>query len=468
MEVAGELLASKERARVMAEAGREVISSRQGATERHAALLLDHLGGGGGSRERVPRPGPRKVRRFLLTAFLLYMAAGYLTSAFGLVQVADATPPSIPLHAPARTLVSGVFSVHTVRSHDAQGTREEVGAAAASAGLDFVVIGDHPPDDRRPEWAIWEPEFLDGVLVDGGLELRAPEAGKVLAMGVDSAYRQWGGDIGSFMNFLARQEATSMVVHGRGPRGSERWVHDTVGSVQGWEVLDLSEASRARVRGPWSLYHLLTFVAGYPLGLADEALLHTMREGFGTPSVAAYDSLRQRGPLTATAGLNVHPKVKLGPVLLPSYGPFFRTLVSHLVMEAPLPSDPSLARGMLSWGIRRGELFISLGDHLAATGFRLVGVPHMGPDIPMGADVPAGSVRVFRGGFEEEPGRKVVYRILRDGSDVEWIMGPDLQWEPPGTGLYRVEVYTYGTRVGSVFFRLKPWILANPIRLVEE
>jgi len=407
----------------------------------------------------------RSRRRLVLVAMGLYMAAGYLTTAFDRIQVSDSMEPALPLPTPERTLVSGVFSVHTQRSHDARGTREQVAAAASAVGLDFVVIGDHPPDDRRPDWALWEPEFLDGVLVDGGLELRAPEAGKVLAMGVDSAFRRWEGDIGGFMEFLSHEEATAMVVHGRGPRESERWVHTRISGVQGWEVLDLSEASRARLRGPWSLYHLITTLLGYPFGLADESLLHSMRDGFDTPTVAAYDSLRQRGPLTATAGLNVHPKLAVGPALIPSYRPFFQTMVSHLAVEMPLSSDPALAQQIISRGLGKGELFISLGDPGTAEFFRLEALPAEGPGVEMGSDAPITSGMVLRGGFQKDPERKVVYRILRDGAEMEWVLGPDLEWSVPGTGVYRVEVYSFGSRMGQLFLRLKPWIFANPIGL---
>jgi hypothetical protein len=191
-----------------------------------------------------------------------------------------------------------------------------------------------------------------------------------------------------------------------------------------------------------------------------------MREGFETPTVAAYDSLRLRGPLTATAGLNVHPKMSLGPFLLPSYGPFFRTLVSHLAVQEPLPEDPEWAEAVLSDGIRRGELFISLGNHQEARGFRLRAVVQEGIGAPMGADVPAQNGVVLRGGFQDGSERRVAYRVLRNGREVEWMLGPELEWEPPRPGFYRVEVYTYGSRLGKVFFRLRPWIFANPIALL--
>lgn len=413
--------------------------------------------------EKRPR---KRIRRMALAALALYMAVGYATTAFRQVEVSEAADPVFSLPDADRVLVSGVLSVHTGRSHDAWGTRDQVAAAAAGAGLDFVVIGDHPPDDRRPGWELWDPVYRDGVFIEGGVELRAPTQGKVLAIGVDSVFKQWEGGIGSFLAFFEMQQAASVVVHGRGPRESERWGHSRIAGANGWEVLDVSESLRARLRGPWSLYHLITATVGYPLGLADEALIHSMREGFTTGTVAAYDSLRARGPLTAAAGLNVHPKLKAGPLLVPSYGPFFRTLVNHLAVEEPLPDNPAWAQEILIEALGKGELFISLGDHEAARGFRFRAVLQEGFGAPMGADVPARAGMVLRAGFDGTPGRKVAYRILRNGREMEWVLGPELEWEPTRPGFYRVEVYSYGARFGDVFFRLKPWIFTNPIGLM--
>jgi 3-deoxy-D-manno-octulosonic-acid transferase len=471
----------------MGAAGRRVIRERQGATERNAALLYGLLrqategrgpsgspngkvgvsgttSGGDGTSRSASRRG--FFRRWLLPLLLAYLAAGYLTTAFRSVAFQEGLPPTVPLPSAGGSILSGVFSVHTRRSHDAEGTREDVAEAAAAAELDFVVIGDHPPDDRRPGWAFWEPILLDGVLVEGGQELRSPGAGKILAVAVDTTYRRWAGDYPSFIEMLAREGATAFVVHARGPRGSERWVSPTVEGVQGWEVLDVSEFASHRLRSFWSLYHGLTLALGTPFGLGDEALRHLMREGFDTPTVAAYDSFRVGRPLTATAGLNVHPKVSIGPLLVPSYGPFFRTLVTHIVVGSERPSDPLGASAALMEGAREGDAFISVGRSDAAGSFRMGLMEGGTVAARMGSSAPLTGATVLRAGFEGDPGGKRLYRILRNGSEVAWILGGELQWRPSTPGVYRVEVYSYTAHLGGIFFRLRPWIFSNPVDLV--
>lgn len=448
----------------MGEAGREVIRARRGATAKNAVIVHDLLRRRGEGEFAPPTRG-RRLGRWLRRALLLYLAAGYLTTALDRVLFTEGPPPTTPLPVLGGELRSGVFSIHTDRSHDARGSREDVARAAAAAGLDFVVIGDHPPDDRKPGWEFWGPAMLGEVLVVGGQELRSPEAGKVLAVGVDTTWKQWEGDFASFAGLLEREEATSFVVHGRGPRGSERWVNPGVEGVQGWEVLDLGEFARHRLTGPWSLYHALTLVVGTPLGLGDEALLHLLREGFDTPTVAAYDSLRASGPLTATAGLNTHPKMDLGSFLIPGYGSAFRTLVSHVAVGGG-DNDPVRATAGLMSAIRGGDLFISVGGEVAARGFRMALVDGGGTQVAgIGGETSPEEGLRLRAGFQPLAGRKLLYRVLRDGREVEWHLGAQLDWPLPGVGLYRVEVYTFTARLGSTFFRLRPWIFSNPVRV---
>lgn len=81
----------------------------------------------------------------------------------------------------------------------------------------------------------------------------------------------------------------------------------------------------------------------------------------------------------------------------------------------------------------------------------------------MGANPGARGGMVLRAGFRTDPGRKLAYRILRNGRETAWVLGSELEWSPPRAGVYRVEVYTYTARLGTIFFRLRPWIFANPI-----
>ncbi len=95
------------------------------------------------------------------------------------VSVAVADPAAATLAAPA--VVRGAFHIHTERS-DGTGTIEEVAAAAARAGLQFIILTDHG-DGMRPPLA---PAMHGGVLVLDGVEI-STSGGHYVALGLPGA-----------------------------------------------------------------------------------------------------------------------------------------------------------------------------------------------------------------------------------------------------------------------------------------
>ncbi len=86
----------------------------------------------------------------------------FLLAALGAAIVLIAVLPraSVGTGAPPATTVRGVYHVHTVRS-DGSGTPDEVAAAAARAGLHFVILTDHGDGTRPPD----PPAYRNGVLM---------------------------------------------------------------------------------------------------------------------------------------------------------------------------------------------------------------------------------------------------------------------------------------------------------------
>src|SRR5437016_1520165 len=90
-----------------------------------------------------------------------------------------APPAARPLVALSSTLsepVRGAFHIHTVRS-DGTGTVDQVAAAAAAAGLKFVVLTDHGDGSREAD----KPQYRDGVLCIDAVEI-STDGGHVVAL----------------------------------------------------------------------------------------------------------------------------------------------------------------------------------------------------------------------------------------------------------------------------------------------
>ncbi len=406
-----------------------------------------------------------RVLAGLAVALALYTVAGFASAGIRHVGAVPATlAPELPTRYPE--VVRGVMSVHSEASHDAEGRRDEVAASARRVGLDFVVLGDHT---RRQPVPADPPAYLDEVLVIDGRELvvrvGGDDVGRLLVFGLDTAVFRWEGSLADLSDRLRRSRAVAMVVHGRSPRPHERWRVPAVDGIAGWEVLDVSEMGRRRLRTLWAPFHIADLVTGLPVGFGHWSILRLNREGFDAPGVLGWDSLATGRTLTATAGLNHHPKVRILGMPFPGYGPFFGTAVNHVLLGGPLPDDATAAADSLAAGFRRGSVFISLGDSEGAAGFRFAAAADDGAVAEMQEWAPFYPGWRLCAGVEGLGTGRVVYRVVRNGRTAAWVRGPTLEWPVPAPGSYRVEVYRYRLRLGDWFAGFRPWIFANPIHL---
>jgi hypothetical protein len=106
------------------------------------------------------------IRRFLISISVLAVALTGATLALLPPRAIGPSSSSIPLTWPT---VRGAFHVHSQRS-DGTGTIDEIAAAAARAGLQFVILTDHG-DRGAPE----PPSYRSGVLCIDGVEISTQE-----------------------------------------------------------------------------------------------------------------------------------------------------------------------------------------------------------------------------------------------------------------------------------------------------
>lgn len=424
----------------------------------------------------------RWCRNGILCGGLLYLGAGYLSlrlvagpsvvvgadlSGFAGLGSGSPEAESSASDSPGTTVVRGALSVHSGRSHDAEGSLDQVGRAAGKTGLDFVFLGDHPGDWMEAGAPAMVPVRRDGVLVVPGLELVVSGMGRTLAVGLDTLTRRWEGGVGSLSARADSLDAFLSVVHPRSPRGRERWKGLDAPGVHAWESFDISEMARLRLKDPWAGYHVVSFLGSLALGRGEAGLLGLWRERTATPALLSYDSARAAGPLVLTGGLNHHPKAKWGDLLFPAYEPFFRTVVNHVTVEGNgLAADPLEARDQIIRGLTMGRVFVTMGDPDGAAGFGFEGVSEAGATVPMGGRAPLVGEGALRIRLPRGAGSRLLVRVLRNGAEDGWAEAgsrEEVRWPVTGPGVYRIEVFKAGPRLAGIHLGLKPWILSNPV-----
>jgi hypothetical protein len=412
------------------------------------------------------------IKRLLLALVVVYLAGGYVLPRIRWVPAEPAIEVDafgIPALAPAGVRAAGVLGVHTQRSHDAVGSESEVVRAAREAGLDFVIITDHRSSEAPQElWQV-QARYEEGILLVRGQEISlGRDIGRVLAFGIDTAVTHWEGSPDDLGRLLEADAATAIVAHSRSPRTRDSWRPRATPGIAGWEVFDLADVGRVRLKDAWVVYHLLALVVSAPVGRMHESLLRLHRNGFDQPAVAAFDSLYPWTRSTALGALDAHPKTRVAGRLVPGYGPFFKSVVNHIELPDALPRDAGAAMDALAAGLSAGGAFISFGNTQLARNFSLqLVVPGRGA-LGIGRAAAWEEGQFLRAGFWGGPRDRLIYRVVRDGEHGGWVSGAELAWPLEEPGVYRVEVYRYTLRVGPLTWNLRPWIFANPNWVVRR
>jgi len=333
--------------------------------------------------------------------------------------------------APAATverLALGAFHVHTVAS-DGRGSLEEVAAAAAAAGLAFVVVTDHNvvPD---------KPVRIGGVLMIFGVEVSTRD-GHVVVLGVEAPLPP-APRSGAEAIAWAEAQGAALAVLAHPVQRKNPWKDADAGArVQGYELYSADTLFRDAMARPLS--RLLPAAAGW-LGNRRHGVLGLVDD---QPAVHAALLTRHGVPVTVCSH-DAHG--------LPPYADVFGTMATAVPARA-LEGPPEQAAAAVLKSLASGEalcVFQALGD---PTGFSR-SVPGGGRELSVGQTVTLtlpeaawarASVRVWGPGVPTDGGRGVV---------------------ATGEGLLQIEVWVDAP--GRLFGRSpKPWLVPTPLRVVQ-
>jgi hypothetical protein len=347
--------------------------------------------------------GRRRRRIWLLGATLL-LALGLVAAAPPSRRTTAVAPMTIAPAAMAR----GAVHVHSNRS-DGSGTIDEIGAAAARAGLQFVVVTDHG-DGTRPALP---PAYRHGVLVIDGVEISTTH-GHYLALGLGQVPYRLAGEAGDVVTDVRRFGGFGVVAHPDSPRAALAW-HDWQAPVDGLEWFNLD--SEWRDAPTPRLVRALIF---YPFRPLPSVALLTGDGGGRLPRWAALAAERR---VIGLAGVDAH--ARLGSeggfdtawidLRAPGYPTLFGTAQVTVELETALVGNAATDAGAVLAALREGRSFSTIAAR-APAGRVAIRAERSGIQARMGQFLAGtGPVTVT---VEADAPRGAVVRIACDGRTV--------------------------------------------------
>ena len=367
-------------------------------------------------------------------------------------------PPRAPVPAGQNdsTLVTGAIHVHTIRS-DGTGTVDEVAAAAARAGLDFVVLTDHGDATRKSD----PPQYRSGVLCIDAVEI-STRGGHVIALGLPQSPYPLAGEARDVIDDVIRLGGFPIAAHPGSPKPELNWSDWTlpIGGVE-W----LNADSEWRDESRWTLTKALLT---YPARRTETLTTLLDRPD---PVIEQWDSLTRDRPVVAIAGADAHARLGLRSVgepydpgaslHVPSYERLFRVF-ANVLPGISLTGDAAADADLVITAIRRGHVYTAI-DGLHGTGT----LSFTATDGTMRAepgDV-ISSLREWTLNVELGGPADALIQLFRDGVRTnESSMRLKHMIDIGSRGAYRVEVSLPGAPGQPPI----PWLLSNPIYVGER
>jgi hypothetical protein len=397
-----------------------------------------------------PKPQAKPVAKPQRISFVPQIVLGLLASAglyiaFTLpaqtTRLADPTPDP--------RAVAGGYHIHSNRS-DGTGTPDEIAAAAARAGLRFIVLTDHGDATRAPD----PPQYRHGVLCIDAAEI-STASGHVVALGLERASPYpLAGEAADVIDDIHRLGGWAVIAHPDSPKPELRW-RGTNAPYDGIEWLNIDSEWRDESIGHLAGTFVRYFVRAPP----------TIASLFQRPvaTLRRWDSAARTRAVVGLAALDAHARLPWrarqdpspgGGTLaaLPSYVQMFRTLAQIAVLDRPLSGDARGDARLVMAALRAGHTYSAV-TALAAPASLSFSASENGTTISMGELVgPIGASAGFHARVNDASARVA---ILHNGVEIAGGRGRAEFSGAITPGPYRVEAYRPGLTV--------PWMVSNPI-----
>lgn len=353
---------------------------------------------------------------------------------------------------PSTPVVRGAFHVHSVAS-DGTGSIDEIAAAAARAGLQFVILTDHGDGTRVAE----PPRYRSGVLCIDGVEV-STSGGHLAVIGARTSPFPLAGSPGAVLEDVHRLGGMGIAAHPGSPRESLRWTDWTL-PIDGLEWLNADSEWRDEFLESIGR-HMLTYALR-----PRETLTATLDR----PSqvLDQWDALTATRRIVGLAGADAHARLGFRQqtepyeegwhLKVPSYEASFGAFSIRVAVPGGLSGDAERDADNLITHIRLGRVY-SVIDGIAGPGaFELTATSgDRRTDIGGYLDI-RGEV-VLQARMVAPDGARLV--ILENGRRLFDTTEHETRFAvPQAPAVYRAEILVPGGTGNPPV----PWLVSNPI-----
>lgn len=396
----------------------------------------------------------------------LLLVTAALGAAVAVLVVFTLPPRRLALQPRADGTLPGILHIHTNRSDGLSGP-DEIAAAAARAGLKFLVFTDHGDATRAPD----PPQYRAGVLCLDGVEI-STSGGHYLAIDMPAAPYPLGGEPRDVVEDVRRLGGFGIAAHPDSPKPQLRW-QDWAAPFAGIEALNLDTSWRhwadqargtanggAEAPARWpARWRLLTALADYPFRAA-ETIGSLVRTG-GVMSHWAVLAASRR--VVMLAGADVHAKLDLRAdpaqsayaLPFPGYESSFKTMSIHVAPEEPLTGNAAADGVLLMRAIRAGHAYTALDNFAAPPALEFSATNNRGT-ARAGDELPAGGPVSLHVRSNAPPGFTTIVWNGDHALSPIYHEQDFTMTAPEGAGVYRVEVHSQRTPDVA-------WLTSNPI-----
>jgi hypothetical protein len=387
-----------------------------------------------------------------LVILLVVVAAA--TVAWVLALPPRAPEAAAPLPAGVRAPARGAIHVHTRRS-DGSGTVESIAAAAARAGLQFVILTDHGDATRQPA----RPAYESGVLMIDAVEI-STDGGHLVALGLPQAPYPLAGEPRDVVEDVARLGGFGIAAHPTSAKPELRWSEWSV-PVGGLEWLNMDSEWRDESRLTLARA-FLTYPARPSESVA--ALLDGAEE-----ALRIWDEQAATRRIVAVAAADAHARLGLRSLgepyesrallALPSYESVFRAFsiaLPGVALGGAGAGDAAGDAAAVIAAIRDGRVYstVTAVGGPAAFDFSATADAHV---TPMGGALPMIDTVTLHVAVQVPGAARLVLR--RNGVEAMSTASAAFDYTATEPGAYRVEVLLPGAPGQPPV----PWIVSNPI-----